>query len=67
MSDNVQQTFRFNFDFNRKDVKKQLNGIALDVKEAIAKMGDASDKVAIFKDVVTYLSNVDNALNAFKI
>ena len=66
MSDNVQQTFRFNFDFNRKDVKKQLNGIALDVKEAIAKMGDASDKVAIFKDVVTYLSNVDNALNAFK-
>ena len=63
---NVQQEYRFKFTFDRKDVKKQLNDIALDVKDTIAKMGSASDKVNIFKDLMTYISNVDNALDAFK-
>ena len=62
----VQQTYRFQFEFNRKDVKKQLKEISLDVKDAISKMGDASDKVVIFKELVSYLSNVDKALEVFK-
>lgn len=62
----VQQTYKFKFEFDRKDIKKQLNGIAGDVQEAIARMGDASDKVVIFKDLVKYLSNVDKALDVFK-
>jgi TP901 family phage tail tape measure protein len=62
----VQQTYRFKFEFDRKDVKKQLKEISVDVKDAIAQMGDASDKVVIFKELVSYLSNVDKALEAFK-
>ena len=62
----VQQTYRFKFEFDRKDIKKQLKDISVDVKDAIAQMGDASDKVVIFKDLVSYLSNVDKALDAFK-
>lgn len=62
----VQQTYRFKFEFDRKEVKKQLKEISLDVKEAIAQIGDASDKVVIFKELVSYLSNVDKALESFK-
>lgn len=62
----VQQTYEFKFEFDRKDIKKQLKEISGDVKDAIAQMGDASDKVVIFKDLVAYLSNVDKALEAFK-
>ena len=62
----VQQTYRFKFEFDRKEVKKQLKEISLDVKEAIAQIGDASDKVVIFKELVSYLSNVDKALETFK-
>lgn len=62
----VQQTYRFKFEFNRKDIKKQLKEISVDVQDAIAQIGDASDKVVIFKDLVSYLSNVDKALDAFK-
>lgn len=62
----VQQTYKFSFEFNRKDIKKQLKEISLDVKDAISQIGDASDKVVIFKELVSYLSNVDKALDAFK-
>ena len=62
----VQQTYKFKFEFDRKDVKKQLREISTDVKDAISQIGDASDKVVIFKDLVSYLSNVDKALDAFK-
>lgn len=62
----VQQTYKFKFEFDRKDVKKQLKEISVDVKDAIAQIGDASDKVVIFKELVSYLSNVDKALDAFK-
>lgn len=62
----VQQEYRFKFTFDRKDIKKQLNNISLDVKDALANMGEASDKVKIFKDLVEYISNVDKALDVFK-
>lgn len=62
----VQQTYKFKFEFDRKDVKKQLREISIDVKDAISQIGDASDKVVVFKELVSYLSNVDKALDAFK-
>ena len=62
----VQQTYSFKFEFNKKDIKKELKEISLDVKNAIAQIGDASDKVVIFKELVSYLSNVDKALETFK-
>lgn len=65
-NNNVQKTFRFNFDFNKKDVKKQLKDISGDVADFIKNIGEASDKVTIFKDLVSYLSNVDKALSDFK-
>ena len=62
----VKQTYQFNFAFNKKDIKKQLNDIAKDVKIQIEEIGQASDKVAIFKNVVSYIDNLDKALNTFK-
>lgn len=66
MNNDIKQTYKFGFEFNRKDIKKQLNEISVDVADMIASFGKASDKVTIFKDLVRYLDNLDNALSVFK-
>ena len=62
----VSQTFEFNFKFNDNNASKQLKAISNDVKQMIAEMGDASDKMQIFKKMVSYLNQVDSALGSFK-
>ena len=62
----VLQTYKFAFEFDQKNIKKQLKAVSLDVKDLVSQMGDASDKVTVFKDLVTYISNVDKALTMFK-
>lgn len=63
---NVKQTYEFDFEFNRKKIKQQLKEISGDVAELISSMGRASDKVTIFKDMTTYIENLDSAIAAFK-
>lgn len=62
----VVQTYEFDFKFNDKNASKQLKAISKDMAAFIANMGEAADKVSVFKDLVTYLSNVDKAMSAFK-
>lgn len=66
MADAVQKIFRFKFDFNKKDIKKQLKEISGDVAALISDIGSASDKVVIFKDMIGYLDKIDSAIAAFK-
>ena len=41
----VQQTYRFTFEFDRKDIKKQLNAISSDVKDAIAQITEQLNRI----------------------
>ena len=62
----VSQTFEFNFKFNDNNASKQLKAISNDVKNMLSEMGNASDKMSIFKEMVSYLDQVDRAMSAFK-
>lgn len=62
----VLQTYEFDFKFNDKNASKQVRAIAEDVKALIANLGEASDSMTIFKELVSYISGVDKALASFR-
>lgn len=62
----VLQTYKFNFEFNTKDSKKQLKSISEDVLKMLSDMDSASNKMKIFGGLVGYLEKLDVALNQFK-
>ena len=62
----VLQTYKFNFEFNTKDSKKQLKSISDDMLNMLRSMDDASSKMKVFTNFVGYLEQLDTALNQFK-
>ena len=66
MANDVTKIYKFGFEFNKKEIKMQLNDVANDVKAVIADIAKASDKVVIFKDMADYIERMDSALNAFR-
>ena len=62
----VLQTYKFNFEFNTKDSKKQLKSISDDVLKMLSDMDSASNKMKVFTNLVGYLEKLDGALNQFK-
>ena len=62
----VLQTYKFNFEFNTKDSKKQLKSISDDMLNMLRSMDDASSKMKVFTNFVGYLEQLDIALNQFK-
>ena len=49
-NETVSKVYKFGFEFNRKEIKKQLNEISGDVRDLISNIGKASDKVEFFKE-----------------
>lgn len=66
MAKNVKKQFVIDLTLNTKDAEKQLQATARSMKDVLANMGKASDKMGYFKELVDYIKQIDTAMTALK-
>ena len=58
--------FVVNLEIDSSTAEKQIKTTAKNIKAILTDMGNASDKMTYFKELVDYISQIDSQLNAFK-
>lgn len=66
MAKNVNKKFTINLDISTEDAEKQVKIAAGNIKKVLADMGNAADKMTVLKDAVSYIGQIDQALDALK-
>ena len=66
MGKDIKRKFTVSLDIDTKDAEKQIQSTVGNIKHILADMGNASDKMGYFKELVNYIQQVDHALTAFK-
>lgn len=66
MGKDFKKRFTVSLDIDTKDAEKQIKSTVSNLKAILANLGTASDKMAYFKELADYLSQIDVQLNAFK-
>ena len=66
MGKDVKKRFTVSIELDKKDLKKQFEGIGSDIKTFLADIGKASDKMGYFKELVDYIGQIDKALTELR-
>lgn len=66
MGKDIKRKFTVSLDIDTKDAEKQIKSTVGNLKDILANMGTASDKMNYFKELADYLSQVDAELDNFK-
>ena len=64
MGNNVKKRFTVSLDIETKDLEKQVKSTVGNLKTILSDLGNASDKMGYFKELVGYIGQVDAALTA---
>lgn len=66
MGKDVKKKFTVSLDIDMKDVKKEFKATVGNIQDALANLGNAADKVGYFKDLVSYIGQIDAALTTLR-
>ena len=66
MAKDVKKKFTISLDISTDEAEKQVKMAADNIKKTFAKMGDATDKMSVLKDVVGYIGQIDQALDVLQ-
>ena len=58
--------FVIDLEITTKDAEKQFDSAAKNIKNKLASIGDAADKMKVFKDVAEYIGDIDAELDKLK-
>ena len=66
MGKDFKRRFTVSLDIDTKDAEKQIKSTVGNLKTILADLGSASDKMAYFKELADYLSQVDTQLDSLR-
>lgn len=66
MGKDFKKKYTVSLDIDTKDAEKQIKSTVGNLKTILADLGNASDKMDYFKELVNYLSQIDSQLSNFK-
>lgn len=66
MGKDIKKRFTVSLNIDTKDAEKQIKATVGNIKTILTDMGNASDKMGYFKELVDYIQQVDSELTAFK-
>ena len=66
MASNIKKRFTVSLDIDVKTAEQQVKSTVGNIKKILSDLGNASDKMGYFKELVDYISQVDTALSALK-
>ena len=66
MGNNVRKRFTVSLDIETKDLEKQVKSTVGNLKTILADLGNASDKMGYFKELVDYIGQIDAAMTALR-
>ena len=66
MGKDIKKKFTVSLDIDMKDLKKEFKTTVGNMQEALANLGNAADKMGYFKDLVSYIGQIDAALTALR-
>lgn len=66
MGKNLNRRFTISLDIDSKSVEKQVKSTVGNLKNILADLGNASDKMNYFKELIDYMQQVDSAVDAWR-